>query len=35
MKYDNNNNEKILVTPFSNLRQRSIPLRNFVWEHSI
>lgn len=27
--------EKILVTPFSNLKQGSIPVRNFVWEHSI
>lgn len=26
---------KILVTPFSNLGQGSIPSRNFVWEHSI
>lgn len=26
---------KILVTPFSNLGQGSIPVRNFVWEHSI
>lgn len=26
---------KILVTPFSNLKQGSIPVRNFVWEHSI
>ncbi len=25
----------ILVTPFSNLGQGSIPARNFVWEHSI
>lgn len=23
-----------LVTPFSNLGQRSIPVRNFIWEHS-
>lgn len=27
--------ENILVTPFSNLGQGSIPVRNFVWEHSI
>lgn len=27
--------EKILVTPFSNLGQGSIPVRNFVWEHSV
>lgn len=27
--------EKILVLPFSNLGQGSIPARNFVWEHSI
>ena len=26
---------KILVTPFSNLGQGSIPVRNWVWEHSI
>jgi hypothetical protein len=26
--------KKILVTPFSNLGQGSIPVRNFVWEHS-
>jgi len=25
---------KILVTPFSNLGQGSIPVRNFVWEHA-
>ena len=25
----------ILVTPFSNLGQGSIPVRNFVWDHSI
>jgi len=25
----------LLVTPFSNLGQGSIPVRNFVWEHSI
>ena len=24
-----------LVTPFSNLGQRSIPVRNFIWEHSL
>lgn len=24
-----------LVTPFSNLNQKSIPVRNFIWEHSI
>ena len=28
-------NVNILVTPFSNLGQGSIPVRNFVWEHSI
>jgi hypothetical protein len=27
--------DNILVTPFSNLGQGSIPVRNFVWEHSI
>ena len=27
--------EKILVLPFSNLGQGSIPARNWVWEHSI
>jgi hypothetical protein len=27
--------KSILVTPFSNLGQGSIPVRNFVWEHSI
>jgi hypothetical protein len=27
--------ENILITPFSNLGQGSIPVRNFVWEHSI
>ena len=27
--------ERLLVTPFSNLGQGSIPVRNFVWEHSI
>lgn len=27
--------ENILVTPFSNLGQGSIPVRNFVWEHSV
>jgi hypothetical protein len=27
--------ENILVLPFSNLGQGSIPARNFVWEHSI
>ena len=27
--------EKILVLPFSNLGQGSIPARNYVWEHSI
>ena len=26
---------KVLVTPFSNLGQGSIPVRNWVWEHSI
>ena len=26
---------KILVTPFSNLGQGSIPVRNFVWDHAI
>ena len=28
-------NANILVAPFSNLGQGSIPVRNFVWEHSI
>jgi hypothetical protein len=27
--------DKIIVTPFSNLGQGSIPVRNFVWEHSM
>jgi len=27
--------DNIIVTPFSNLGQGSIPVRNFVWEHSI
>jgi len=27
--------ENILITPFSNLGQGSIPVRNFVWEHSV
>ena len=26
---------EILITPFSNLNQGSIPVRNFVWEHSL
>lgn len=26
--------DKLLITPFSNLGQGSIPVRNFVWEHS-
>jgi hypothetical protein len=29
------NPKNILVTPFSNLGQGSIPVRNFIWEHSI
>jgi hypothetical protein len=29
------NTDKILVLPFSNLGQGSIPARNWVWEHSI
>lgn len=29
------NPDKIIQTPFSNLGQGSIPVRNFVWEHSI
>lgn len=29
------NTKKILVLPFSNLGQGSIPARNWVWEHSI
>ena len=28
------NSKKILVTPFKNLGQGSIPVRNFVWEHA-
>lgn len=28
-------NAKILITPFSNLGQGSIPVRNFVWQHSM
>jgi len=28
------NSKKIIVTPFSNLGQGSIPVRNFVWEHA-
>jgi len=27
--------ENLLITPFSNLNQGSIPVRNFVWEHSV
>jgi len=27
--------KKILVTPFSNLGQGSIPVRNFIWDHAI
>lgn len=38
-EYDNYaaviNPEKILLLPFSNLGQGSIPARNWVWEHSI
>lgn len=38
-EYDNYSNvidkNKILVLPFSNLGQGSIPARNWVWEHSI
>src|SRR4030066_660280 len=38
-EYDNYaaviNPAKILVLPFSNLGQGSIPARNWVWEHSI
>jgi hypothetical protein len=38
-EYDNYasviDSEKILVLPFSNLGQGSIPARNWVWEHSI
>jgi len=38
-EYDNYatviNPNKILVLPFSNLGQGSIPVRNWVWEHSI
>jgi hypothetical protein len=38
-EYDNYakviNPEKILVLPFSNLGQGSIPARNWVWEHSV
>ena len=26
---------KYIVTPFSNLNQKSIPVRNFIWDHSI
>jgi len=29
------NKSKIIVLPFGNLNQGSIPARNFVWEHSI
>ena len=29
------NNDNILILPFSNLGQGSIPARNWVWEHSI
>lgn len=29
------NSKKILVTPFKNLGQGSIPVRNFVWEHAL
>lgn len=38
-EYDNYaaviNPENILILPFSNLGQGSIPVRNWVWEHSI
>jgi hypothetical protein len=38
-EYDNYaeviNSSKILILPFSNLGQGSIPARNWVWEHSI
>ena len=38
-EYDNYaaviDSSKILVLPFGNLGQGSIPARNFVWEHSI
>lgn len=27
--------ERLLVTPFSNLQQGSIPARNFVWQHAL
>jgi hypothetical protein len=29
------NKNKIIVLPFSNLNQGSIPARNFIWEHSL
>jgi hypothetical protein len=29
------NKDKIIVLPFSNLNQGSIPARNFIWEHSL
>jgi len=29
------NPEKILILPFSDLGQGSIPARNWVWEHSL
>lgn len=29
------NSKKIIVTPFKNLGQGSIPVRNFVWEHAV
>lgn len=36
LKYAANiNSRKILVTPFSNLGQGSIPVRNFVWDHAL
>ena len=29
------NKDKIIVLPFSNLNQGSIPARNFIWQHSL
>ncbi len=34
-KYREKFADKVLVTPFSNLGQGSIPVRNFVWDHAL
>jgi hypothetical protein len=33
--YNSYGAERLLITPFSNLGQGSIPARNFVWEHAL